>query len=130
MQNAEQIILELQNINKSFFGVPILKNINLKITTGEVHCLVGENGAGKSTLCKIIAGIYSRDSGKIFYQNTYFLPKTVKEAQTLGIGFIHQELMLVPQLSVMENIFLGAEHSTFCGKMNWKVMRKKNRASY
>lgn len=128
MKNAKQIILELQNVNKSFFGVNILQNINLKIFSGEVHCLVGENGAGKSTLCKIIAGIYSRDSGKMFYQDSYFLPKTVKEAQVLGIGFIHQELMLVPHLTVLENIFLGKEIKLSCNRMNWKLMREKTEA--
>ena len=125
MINDNETILELHNINKSFFGVDILKRVNLKINAGEVHCLVGENGAGKSTLCKIIAGIYPRDSGEIFYQNTYYLPKTVKDAQVLGIGFIHQELMLVPQLSVLENIFLGSEKKLFCGRMNWEAMREQ-----
>lgn len=118
-------MLELEGIDKSFFGVSILKDINIKIRAGEVHCLVGENGAGKSTLCKIIAGIYSRDNGKMFYQNTYYLPKTVKDAQSLGIGFIHQELMLVPHLSVLENIFLGSEEHFKCGRMNWKSMKNK-----
>lgn len=125
MSKDKQLILELQNINKSFFGVSILKNVNLKIYSGEVHCLVGENGAGKSTLCKIIAGIYPRDNGKILFQNTYYLPKTVKDAQLLGIGFIHQELMLVPHLTVLENIFLGSEEKSFCNRMNWKSMREK-----
>ncbi|OOF39317.1 sugar ABC transporter ATP-binding protein [Rodentibacter rarus] len=118
-------ILELHNVRKSFFGVDILRNINLTINEGEVHCLVGENGAGKSTLCKIIAGIYSRDSGEITYKNTYYLPKTVKEAQTLGIGFIHQELMLVPQLTVLENIFLGSEKKRAGMLMDWHDMREK-----
>ncbi|KGQ69570.1 sugar ABC transporter ATP-binding protein [Chelonobacter oris] len=127
VDNSNQVVLELNNVNKSFFGINILKNINLKIKAGEVHCLVGENGAGKSTLCKIIAGIYPRDSGKIFYHGTYYLPKTVKDAQTLGIGFIHQELMLVPQLSVLENIFLGSEKKLACGRMNWKYMRDKTK---
>ncbi|MGV6988548.1 sugar ABC transporter ATP-binding protein [Testudinibacter sp. P80/BLE/0925] len=125
--NNNEIMLELRNVEKSFFGNQILKNINLQINAGEVHCLVGENGAGKSTLCKIIAGIYSRDSGEIFYQGSYYLPKTVKDAQTLGIGFIHQELMLVPQLSVLENIFLGSEKSLSLGRMNWEFMRKKTK---
>ncbi|MCQ9120186.1 sugar ABC transporter ATP-binding protein [Rodentibacter pneumotropicus] len=118
-------ILKLRNVGKSFFGIDILKNINLTINEGEVHCLVGENGAGKSTLCKIIAGIYSRDSGEITYKNTYYLPKTVKDAQTLGIGFIHQELMLVPQLSVLENIFLGSEKKRAGVLMDWHEMREK-----
>lgn len=118
-------ILELRNISKSFYGVEILKNINLTIHCGEVHCLVGENGAGKSTLCKIIAGIYSKDSGEMHYQNDDYEPKTVKQAQNLGIGFIHQELMLVPQLSVLENIFLGSELHRLGGRMDWQQMRQQ-----
>lgn len=125
MHKNKETILELQNVGKSFFGVKILKNINLKIVTGEVHCLVGENGAGKSTLCKIIAGIYPRDSGKMFFRNTYYLPNTVKDAQKLGIGFIHQELMLVPHLSVLENIFLGKEKTKYGSQMDWAYMRNK-----
>ncbi|WP_040976380.1 sugar ABC transporter ATP-binding protein [Necropsobacter massiliensis] len=116
-------ILQLQNICKQFFGVEILKNINLDIYPGKVHCLIGENGAGKSTLCKIIAGIYHADQGAMkFYQRPY-LPQSVKQAQQAGIGFIHQELMLVPQLTVLENIFLGNEQSHFFGKMDWENMR-------
>ena len=124
----KKLILELKNIDKSFFGVKILNNINLKIYSGEVHCLVGENGAGKSTLCKIISGIYTRDKGDILYQNTYFLPKTVKDAQLLGIGFIHQELMLIPHLTVLENIFLGAEEKLSGNRMNWESMRRKTQS--
>ncbi|MDO5054267.1 MAG: sugar ABC transporter ATP-binding protein [Pasteurella oralis] len=118
-------ILKLRDIDKSFFGVPILKKIDMDIYAGEVHCLVGENGAGKSTLCKIIAGIYSFEQGEMLFEGQPYLPQSVKEAQALGIGFIHQELMLVPQLSVLENIFLGNEKATFCGKMDWAVMRQK-----
>ncbi|MCW9717194.1 sugar ABC transporter ATP-binding protein [Avibacterium sp. 21-599] len=125
MFKNKNLILELQNIEKSFFGVDILKNINLKIYSGEVHCLVGENGAGKSTLCKIIAGIYPRDRGHILFKNTYYLPKTVRDAQELGIGFIHQELMLIPHLTVLENIFLGNEKSSFGSRMDWHSMRVK-----
>ncbi|MEB3475642.1 sugar ABC transporter ATP-binding protein [Pasteurella multocida] len=118
-------ILKLKNIGKSFFDVLVLKNVDLDIYAGEVHCLVGENGAGKSTLCKIIAGIYPFEQGEMFYEGKSYFPKTVKEAQSLGIGFIHQELMLVPQLSVLENIFLGNEKTVFCGKMDWQTMRHK-----
>lgn len=121
-------ILELREICKSFHGVNILKNVNLTIQSGEVHCLVGENGAGKSTLCKIIAGIYSKDQGEMQFQGETYHPQTVKQAQELGIGFIHQELMLVPQLSVLENIFLGAEKSLSGGRMDWKTMREKTAA--
>ncbi|MDG2947227.1 sugar ABC transporter ATP-binding protein [Bisgaard Taxon 10/6] len=118
-------ILTLKNISKSFFGVTVLEDINLDIRCGEVLCLIGENGAGKSTLCKIIAGIYGSDAGEMFYQGKPYSPGTVKEAQSAGIGFIHQELMLVPKLTVMENIFLGAEKSLSFGRMNWAEMRNR-----
>lgn len=118
-------ILTLKNISKSFFGVTVLEDINLDIRCGEVLCLIGENGAGKSTLCKIIAGIYGSDAGEMFYQGKSYSPGTVKEAQSAGIGFIHQELMLVPKLTVMENIFLGAEKSLSFGRMNWTEMRNR-----
>lgn len=118
-------ILTLKNISKSFFGVTVLEDINLDIRCGEVLCLIGENGAGKSTLCKIIAGIYGSDVGEMLYQGKPYSPGTVKEAQNAGIGFIHQELMLVPKLTVMENIFLGAEKSLSFGRMNWTEMRNR-----
>ncbi|MDG2916353.1 sugar ABC transporter ATP-binding protein [Bisgaard Taxon 10/6] len=118
-------ILTLKNISKSFFGVTVLEDINLDIRCGEVLCLIGENGAGKSTLCKIIAGIYGSDAGEMFYQGKPYSPGAVKEAQSAGIGFIHQELMLVPKLTVMENIFLGAEKSLSFGRMNWTEMRNR-----
>lgn len=118
-------ILTLKNISKSFFGVTVLEDINLDIRCGEVLCLIGENGAGKSTLCKIIAGIYGSDAGEMLYQGKPYSPGTVKEAQNAGIGFIHQELMLVPKLTVMENIFLGAEKSLSFGRMNWTEMRNR-----
>ncbi|MDO4643519.1 MAG: sugar ABC transporter ATP-binding protein [Cardiobacteriaceae bacterium] len=120
-------ILRLHNVSKSFFGVNVLNDINLDIHAGEVLCLIGENGAGKSTLCKIIAGIYSLDKGEMFYQDQNYLPVSVKQAQELGIGFIHQELMLVPQLTVLENIFLGSEKAARFGQMRWSEMREKTR---
>lgn len=116
-------ILTLKNISKSFFGVTVLESIDLDIRCGEVLCLIGENGAGKSTLCKIIAGIYARDTGEMLYRGKPYSPATVKEAQVAGIGFIHQELMLVPKLTVMENIFLGLEKTSRFGRMNWAEMR-------
>lgn len=118
-------ILSLRNISKSFYGVTVLENINLDIYPGEVHCLIGENGAGKSTLCKIIAGIYNPDHGEMSFHGKVYAPRNVKDGQKYGIGFIHQELMLVPQLTVLENIFLGKEHSTLGNRMNWQLMREK-----
>lgn len=121
----ENPILSLRKICKGFFGVTVLENIDLDVYCGEVLCLVGENGAGKSTLCKIITGIYASDSGEMFYHGKQYAPQSVKQAEQKGIGFIHQELMLVPQLTVLENIFLGAEKASSCGKMDWALMRTK-----
>ncbi|MEG9481842.1 sugar ABC transporter ATP-binding protein [Mannheimia sp. HC-2023] len=118
-------ILSLRNIGKSFYGVTVLDQINLDVYAGEVHCLIGENGAGKSTLCKIIAGIYDADCGEMSFYGKIYAPRNVKDGQKYGVGFIHQELMLVPQLTVLENIFLGKEHSTFGNRMDWNVMRQK-----
>lgn len=116
--SSESPILSLRSIGKSFYGVTVLESIDLDIYPGEVHCLIGENGAGKSTLCKIIAGIYSADQGDMAFHGKIYALKSVKDGQKFGIGFIHQELMLVPQLTVLENIFLGKELRTFGNRMN------------
>ncbi|ARU65012.1 sugar ABC transporter ATP-binding protein [Histophilus somni] len=118
-------ILSLRNISKNFYDVAVLDKINLDIYSGEVHCLIGENGAGKSTLCKIIAGIYNSDGGEMFFHGKIYSPRNVKDGQKYGVGFIHQELMLVPQLTVLENIFLGKEHANLGNRMDWKIMREK-----
>ncbi len=102
-------ILEVKGIHKSFAGVEVLRDINLKIEKGEIHAIVGENGAGKSTLMKIIAGEYEPSQGKIFVngkEKSFSLPL---DAIRNGISLIHQEFSLVPQLTVYENIFLGRE---------------------
>lgn len=123
--SSESPILSLRSIGKSFYGVTVLESIDLDIYPGEVHCLIGENGAGKSTLCKIIAGIYSADQGDMAFHGKIYALKSVKDGQKFGIGFIHQELMLVPQLTVLENIFLGKELRTFGNRMNWTAMHEQ-----
>ncbi|WP_208592115.1 sugar ABC transporter ATP-binding protein [Gracilibacillus suaedae] len=102
-------ILEMQNINKSFPGVKALSNVQLDLHRGEVLALIGENGAGKSTLMKILTGIYQKDEGSIIYDGKEIAPTNTKEAQELGINIIHQELNLMPDLTVAENIFIGRE---------------------
>ncbi|MHC6203714.1 sugar ABC transporter ATP-binding protein [Breznakiellaceae bacterium SP9] len=102
-------IVELENINKAFSGVPALKDVHFNLKAGEVHALLGENGAGKSTLVKIMSGVYTKDSGtvKVFGQTIDTLnPKLAAER---GIAIIHQELNLCSHLTVAENIFLGKE---------------------
>jgi ribose transport system ATP-binding protein len=97
----------MNGIKKSFGGVHALKNVNLKVKAGSVHALVGENGAGKSTLMKVISGIYAKDAGDIYIGGELVEFNNPKESQAGGVGIIHQELALSPDLSVAENIFLG-----------------------
>jgi ribose transport system ATP-binding protein len=105
-----EYILEMKNIGKCFFGVQVLKNINLNISSGEVRILAGENGAGKSTLIKILSGAYKRETGEIFLEGNSIPPLTPIESLNLGISIIYQEFNLVPYLSIYENIFLGKEY--------------------
>lgn len=117
-----QPILELKAIEKSFPGVKALSGATLRIYPGKVMALVGENGAGKSTLMKVLTGIYQKDAGEIIYQNmpcTFNGPKFSQEA---GIGIIHQELNLIPELTIAENIFLGREFTRAFGAIDWKKM--------
>lgn len=102
-----KVILEIKNIVKSFSGVEVLKNINLKIHEGEIHAIVGENGAGKSTLMKIINGEYQPTKGEIYIDGEKRKHYSPSESFKEGIVMVHQEFSLVPQLSVYENIFLG-----------------------
>jgi putative multiple sugar transport system ATP-binding protein len=104
-------ILEMQGITKEFPGVRALDNVNLVVRTGEIHAVVGENGAGKSTLMKVLGGVYPHDSytGEIRFEGRARRFRDVADSEKLGISIIHQELALVPQLSIAENIFLGNE---------------------
>ena len=106
---SEQILLKMKNIHKRFPGVYALKNVDYELRSGEVHALLGENGAGKSTLIKVLGGIYIADEGEIFIEGKKVELKGVKDAQKNGISIIHQELVLVPHMTVAENIFLGRE---------------------
>lgn len=106
---GEQILLEMKNIHKKFPGVYALKDVSLELRKGEVHALLGENGAGKSTLIKVLGGIYTKDEGEIIIDGKQADIHDVLSAQKNGIAIIHQELVLVPHMSVAENIFLGRE---------------------
>ena len=102
-------LLEMTGVMKRFPGVYALKGVDFELESGEVHALLGENGAGKSTLMKILGGIYSIDEGKIFIDGNEVTIDGVKDAQEYGISIIHQEISLVPYLSIAENIYLGRE---------------------
>jgi len=108
--NAQSVI-EMKGISKAFSNNKVLENVDFDILPGEVHALMGENGAGKSTLMKILTGIYERDAGtiKVKGQEVHF--KNAKEAEKSGIAVIHQELNIIPHLTVSENMFLGKELS-------------------
>jgi ribose transport system ATP-binding protein len=101
--------IQMQNISKAFNGNAVLKNVQFSLQTGEVHALMGENGAGKSTLMKILTGVYTKDTGRILIDGTERSFKNAKEAEENGIAFIHQELNILPNLTVAENMFLGKE---------------------
>lgn len=113
-------ILEMRNITKTFPGVKALADVNLKVKEGEVHALCGENGAGKSTLMKVLSGVYPHGSyeGDILYKDQVCEFKDIKQSESLGIVIIHQELALIPYLSIAENIFLGNEQASR-GIINW-----------
>lgn len=99
----------MEGIDKSFPGVHALDNCQFELRAGEVHALVGENGAGKSTLMKILAGVYSKDAGRIVVQGRQVEIPNPRAAQALGISMIHQELNLMPHLTVAENVYIGRE---------------------
>lgn len=102
-------LLIMEGINKGFSGVAVLQDVQFSLRQGEVHALMGENGAGKSTLMKILAGIYSKDAGSILIEGTESVAASPKTAQQLGVAIIHQELNMIPDLSIQENLFLGRE---------------------
>lgn len=115
-----QPLLKISGIKKSFPGVKALSGASLNVYPGKVMALLGENGAGKSTLMKVLTGIYTKDAGRIEYLGQEVVFNGPKYSQDVGIGIIHQELNLIPQLSIAENIFLGREFVNAFGKINWK----------
>ncbi|MCP9747449.1 sugar ABC transporter ATP-binding protein [Lacihabitans sp. CS3-21] len=106
-------ILTLNNISKSFSGIKVLEDVSLKIEKGKVHALMGENGAGKSTLMKILVGLLQADAGEILLEGEVISRLSVQAILGKGIAMIHQEILMVPELSVAQNIFLGKESHRF-----------------
>ena len=115
-----KVLLEMKNITKTFPGVKALDNVNLKVEEGEIHALVGENGAGKSTLMNVLSGIYPYGTyeGDIIYNGEVCKFNKIKDSEQKGIVIIHQELALVPYMSIGENMFLGNEQGKK-GAIDW-----------
>ncbi len=118
-------ILKLQGISKSFPGVRALSGINLEVSPGEIHALLGENGAGKSTLMKILSGVYQPDEGQILLEGQERHFANYDEAVAAGIGIVYQEFSLIPYLNAVENIFLGRELRNRFGLLDRTAMRKR-----
>ena len=110
MKNVnEDIILEFKHISKHFPGVKALDDISFKVKRGSIHCLIGENGAGKSTLMKVINGMYKPDGGDIEFDRKVWSPKSSAQARLQGIAMIHQELNIIPEMTILQNMYLGKE---------------------
>jgi len=125
------LLVEMEGISKDFPGVHALRDTRFALRAGEVHALVGENGAGKSTLMKILAGVYRRDAGRIRVKGTEVELASPRAAQLLGISIIHQELSLMPNLTVAQNIFIGREpHGRLPFLLNERALNKQARALF
>ena len=124
-----QTLLEMRNITKTFPGVKALDNVNLKVAEGEIHALVGENGAGKSTLMKVLSGVYPQGSyeGEIHFDGRLAGFAGIPDSERLGIIIIHQELALVPLLSIAENLFIGNECARG-GVIDWRETFRRTEA--
>ncbi|MEH6974910.1 multiple monosaccharide ABC transporter ATP-binding protein [Bacillus sp. JJ675] len=120
------VILEMRGITKEFPGVKALKSVNLRVKSGEIHALCGENGAGKSTLMKVLSGVYPYGTytGDILYKGEVCRFKNIKQSEEAGIVIIHQELALIPELSIAENLFLGNEQAKR-GVINWRKTKQE-----
>jgi putative multiple sugar transport system ATP-binding protein len=125
---VDDAILDMRGITKHFHGVAALTNVNLTVRRGEIHAVVGENGAGKSTLMKVLSGVYPHPEygGEIRFMGQERRFRGIADSEKLGIIIIHQELALVPLLSIAENIFLGHETARF-GIIDWALAHRRTR---
>ena len=125
----QDVLLEMRSITKTFPGVKALDDVSLKVRKGEIHAICGENGAGKSTLMKVLSGVYPAGSyeGEIHYDGELAEFRGISDSEAKGIIIIHQELALVPLLSIAENLFLGNETAR-AGVINWRESNRKTEA--
>ena len=121
-------LIELKGVSKTFGGVTALQGVDFSVFPGEIHGLVGENGAGKSTLMKIIAGLHTGYEGEMRVEGRVVQFRSARDAIAAGIGMVHQELSVVPDLSVAENVFLGVQPVKAGGIIDWSGMKQQARA--
>jgi ribose transport system ATP-binding protein len=122
---TDNLLLKIENVSKSFGAIHALCGVNFELRKGEIHALAGENGAGKSTLMNVIDGILQPDSGKIFIDGEAAKITSPTKAQQLGIGFVHQEISLCPDVTVAENVFMSSTNVSKSFLMDYKGLRKK-----
>jgi rhamnose transport system ATP-binding protein len=122
-----QRVVALEGVSKSFAGLKVLNTVSFDLFPGEVHALLGENGAGKSTLIKILAGLHRPDEGRILIKGAPVAFSTPRDSHHAGIATVHQELLLFPELTVAENVFLGQAPRTSWGALDWDTMRQRSR---
>jgi len=122
-----QTVLEIRNVSRSFGPVRALRDIKFDLRRGEIHAIAGENGAGKSTLMNIIDGIIQPDSGEILIDGRAVRVSSPSQAQQLGIGFVHQEIALCPDVSVAENIFMAETNQSNKFLMDTASLKNKDR---
>ncbi|MBG0739753.1 sugar ABC transporter ATP-binding protein [Paeniglutamicibacter antarcticus] len=127
MVSSSPVILEMRSITKEFPGVKALSDVSISVRANEIHAICGENGAGKSTLMKVLSGVYPYGSysGDIVFQGQACEFKDIRASEAAGIVIIHQELALIPELSILENIFLGNEPTKF-GAIDWNQARRRS----
>jgi ribose transport system ATP-binding protein len=118
-------LLELKGVSKSFGGVQALRGVDFTLLAGQIHGLAGENGAGKSTMMKIIAGVHGADGGTMRLDGKDVHFRSTRDARAAGIGMVHQELSVAPELSVAENVFLGAQPVNRVGVVAWRKMAER-----
>jgi ribose transport system ATP-binding protein len=122
---SNDLILKITNLSKSFGPIHALRGVSFELRRGEIHAIAGENGAGKSTLMNVIDGILSPDSGEIFVDGKEVRIASPAMAQQLGIGFVHQEIALCPDVTVAENIFMAATSTSRAFLMNYAALERK-----
>ena len=121
-------LLSVHAIEKSFPGVRALSGVSFDAAKGEVHALLGENGAGKSTLIKIVSGVFQPDRGEVLVDGKPVDLARPDDARRAGIATIYQELLLFPELTVAENVFMGHAPRASFGRLDWRAMRERTNA--